>query len=140
MALIRPRDALLIGIGVAILGWAVLPPSALSIDETCMPVSGPAAVSAKLFPGTFWRKQLEAVVAERDDLLARPARRARIEAQVKAEASAIEGRMDRLSREQTRIDDRAEKERAEMAEQSARLKRLSWLMACEGEIRRRTAN
>lgn len=139
MAKIRLRDALLIGGGVAFLAWAVLPPSALSIDESCAPVSGPAALSARLFPGAFWRKQLDAVVAERDDLLARPARRARIEAQIKAEASAIEGRMDRLSREQTRIDDRTEKERAEMAEQSARLKRLSWLMACEGEIRQTLA-
>lgn len=137
MAFMRSRDMLLIGSGLAFLGWAVLPPSALSIDESCSPVNGPAVLSATLFPGWFWSKQLAAAVAERDDLLSRPARRARIEAEIQREASNIEGRMDRLSREQTRIDDRAEKERHDMAEQSARLKRVAWLMACEGEIRQK---
>lgn len=137
--MLRLRDMLLIGSGVAFLVWAVLPPSSLAIDEACAPQGGPASISASLFPGTFWEKQLTSVVAERDDLLARPARRARIEAQIQREASNIEGRMDRLNREQSRIDDRAEKERHDMAEQSARLKRVAWLMACEGEIRQRLA-
>lgn len=133
----RLRDILLVGAGLAFLVWAVLPPSSLALDESCAPQGGPAAIGASLFPGTFWEKQLTAVLIERDDLLARPARRARIDAQIKSEASAIEGRMDRLNREQGRIDDRAEKERHDMAEQSARLKRVAWLMGCEGEIRQR---
>jgi len=139
MVKLRLRDMLLVGSGVAFLVWAALPPSSLSLDESCAPQNGPPALSAALFPGSFWEKQLTAVLIERDDLLARPARRARIDAQVKSEASAIEGRMDRLNREQGRIDDRAEKERHDMAEQSARLKRVAWLMGCEGEIRQRLA-
>jgi hypothetical protein len=139
MATLRLREALLIGSGLVLLGWAVMPPESLSLDPSCSPGGGPPAVSAVLFPGTFWSKQLEAVLAERDELLGRPARRARIEAQIQSEASAIEGRMDRLNREQSRIDDRAEKERREMAEQRARLTRIAWLMECEGEIRQRLA-
>ena len=139
MAMPRLRDMLLIGAGLAFLVWAVLPPSSLALDKSCAPHGGPASVGAALFPGTFWEKQLTAALAERDDLLARPARRARIDAQVQSEASAIEGRMDRLNREQGRIDDRVEKERHDMAEQSARLKRVAWLMGCEGEIRQRLA-
>jgi hypothetical protein len=140
MATLRLRDMLLIGAGLGFLGWAVTPPSSLSLDESCKPGNGPPAISAALFPGAFWEKQLMAVLIERDDLLARPARRARIDAQIQAEASAIEGRMDRLNREQSRVDDRAEKERRDMAEQSARLKRIAWLMGCEGEIRQRLAD
>ncbi|WP_043743322.1 hypothetical protein [Paramagnetospirillum magneticum] len=139
MTTLRLRDMLLIGAGLAFLGWALLPPSSLSLNESCAPSNGPPSLSAALFPGTFWEKQLTAVLVERDELLARPARRARIDAQIKAEASAIEGRMDRLNREQDRIDSRAEKERHDMAEQSARLKRIAWLMGCEGEIRQRLA-
>jgi hypothetical protein len=139
MTTLRLRDVLLIGAGLAFLGWAVLPPSSLSLDESCTPGNGPPLLSAALFPGTFWEKQLIAVLAERDELLGRPARRARIDAQIQAESSAIEGRMDRLNREQSRVDDRAEKERREMAEQSARLKRIAWLMGCEGSIRQRLA-
>ena len=139
MMRLRLREMLLIGTGLALLGWAVLPPSSLSIDPSCSPNGGPPSVSAVLFPGTFWAKQLEAVLIERDELLGRPARRARIEAQIQSEASNIEGRMDRLNREQSRIDDRAEKERHDMAEQSARLKRIAWLMGCEGEIRQKLA-
>jgi hypothetical protein len=135
----RLRDMLLMGAGLAFLGWAVLPPSSLSLDESCTPSGGPPSLSAALFPGLFWERQLVAVLAERDDLLARPARRARIDAQIRSEASAIEGRMDRLNREQGRIDDRAEKERHDMAEQSARLKRVAWLMGCEADIRQKLA-
>ncbi len=137
--MLRLRDMLLIGAGLAFLVWAVLPPSSLALNESCAPQGGPASISAALFPGSFWEKQLTVVLAERDELLGRPARRARIEAELQREASAIEGRMDRLNREQSRIDDRAEKERQEMAEQSARLKRVAWLMGCEGEIRQRLA-
>lgn len=139
MATLRLRDMLLIGAGLGFLGWAALPPSSLSLDEACGPASGPPSISAALLPGMFWERQLVAVLAERDDLLARPARRARIDAQIQAEASAIEGRMDRLNREQSRVEDRAEKERRDMAEQSARLKRIAWLMGCEGEIRQKLA-
>ncbi|KIL97241.1 hypothetical protein CCC_00302 [Paramagnetospirillum magnetotacticum MS-1] len=140
MVTLRLRDILLIGAGLAFLGWAVAPPSSLSLNESCGPGNGPPMLSAALFPGSFWEKQLVVVLAERDELLARPARRARIDAQIQAEASAIEGRMERLNREQSRVDDRAEKERRDMAEQSARLKRVAWLMGCEGEIRQRLAN
>lgn len=139
MTRLRLRDILLIGAGLAFLGWAVLPPSSLSLDESCSPTGGPPSLSAALFPGTFWQRQLTAILAERDDLLARPARRARIEAQIRAEASAIEGRMDRLNREQGRIDDRAEKERHDMLEQSTRLKRVAWLMECEAGIHQKLA-
>jgi hypothetical protein len=135
----RLRDLAVIGAGLAFLVWAVMPPSALSLTESCSPSGGPASISAALFPGTFWRKQLSAVVAERNDLLARPARRARIDAQIRAESSAIEGRMDRLSREQGATSDAEERERREMEEQSARLRRVAWLMGCEGEIRRKLA-
>lgn len=140
MAGMRIRDLALLGVGLGALVWAILPPSSLALDESCDPSGGPAAISATLFPGPFWQRQLTAAMAERDDLLARPARRARIEAQIQRESSAIEGRMERLSREQGRIDDQAEKERRDMAEQSARLKRVAWLMGCEGEIRRRLAD
>ncbi|EME68277.1 hypothetical protein H261_19244 [Paramagnetospirillum caucaseum] len=139
MIKLRLRDMVLAGAGLVFLGWAVLPPSSLALDESCVPHGGPPSLSAALFPETFWERQLAAVLEERDDLLARPARRARIDAQIRSEASAIEGRMDRLNREQGRIDDRAEKERHDMAEQSARLKRVAWLMGCEGEIRQRLA-
>lgn len=134
------RDLAMIAGGLAFLGWAVWPPSALSLTEACGPSGGPASISAALFPGTFWRKQLVAVVVERNDLLSRPARRARIDAQIRAESSAIEGRMDRLSREQGRPTDQEEKERQDQEEQSARLKRVAWLMGCEGEIRQRLAD
>lgn len=140
MARVRIRDMALLGVGFGALVWAILPPDSLALEESCEPAGGPASISAVLFPTSFWQRQLSAAVAERDDLLARPARRARIEAQIQRESSAIEGRMERLSREQGRIDDRAEKERREMAEQSARLKRIAWLMGCEGEIRRRLAD
>ena len=133
------RDLGIIAGGLTFLGWAVWPPSALTLTEACGPGGGPAAISAALFPGTFWRKQLSAVVLERNDLLSRPARRARIDAQIRAESSAIEGRMERLSHEQGQPTDQEEKERRDQEEQSARLKRVAWLMACEGDIRQRLA-
>lgn len=140
MARVSKRDLGLIALGLSFLGWAIIPPDSVSLDPSCGPNGGPAALSAAVFHDAFWGKQLRAVVAERDDLLARPARRARLEEEERREASAIEGRMDRLNREQSRVDNRAEKERQEMAEQSARLKRVNWLMQCETVIRQKLAD
>jgi len=122
--------------GVAVLVWATLPPRAVAVDESCQPLGGPARLSALLYPGPFWRTQLEAVLAERDDLLAQPARRARLAAEAEREAReapGIESRMMRLSREDTQIDPEAQDRRAS-AEQAARLRRLSWLIGCAETI------
>ncbi len=140
MATFRLRDLLLVAGGVAVLAWATLPPDKVAFDEECRPNGGPTAFSAVLYPDTFWRRQLDAAVAERDYLLIQPARRARIEAEMERESresSVLEDRMMRLSREQSRVDDAAERERREAAQQSARLRKLAWLMRCEADIRQR---
>lgn len=136
----RWRDIALVACGVAVLGWATWPPDKVALDEGCGPLGGPASFSAALYRGGFWRAQLDAVVAERNDLLIQPARRERIKSEEEREAreaSPLESRMMRLSQDQNRVDDQAERERLEMARQSARLRRITWLMACEADIRRR---
>lgn len=137
MANTRVRDALILTGGLALFFWATLPPNKVAFDEQCEPAGGPAAFSAFIYRDSFWQSQLDAAIAERDDLLTQPARRARNEAEIQREARenpALEEKMMRLSREQSRIDDRYEKERHEAALQSARLKRVALLMACETVI------
>ena len=140
MAGLRMRDALILAGGLAIFFWATLPPDQVALNEACEPAGGPAVFSAKIYPGSFWRSQLDAVINERNDLLTQPARRARNQAEIEREMRenpALEEKMMRLSREQGRIDDRIEKERHEAALQSARLKKVTWLMQCEAEITQR---
>jgi hypothetical protein len=142
MASKRMRDGLILAAGLGLFLWATLPPTKVSLDESCQPAGGPAAFSALIYPSSFWRSQLESLVAERDDLLAQPARRARAQAEAEREMRenpALEERMMRLSREQERVDDKIERERREAAAQSARLKRVTWLMQCEAEVAARLA-
>lgn len=142
MAGLRMRDGLILAGGLALFLWATLPPEKVSLNEDCSPAGGPAAFSALLYGGSFWRTQMDALLAERDDLLTQPARRARADAEAERamrENPALEERMMRLNREQGRIDDKVEKERHEAALQSARLRRVAWLMACEAEISQRLA-
>ena len=137
MANTRLRDALILAGGLAVFFWATLPPSKVAFDDQCEPAGGPATFSAMIYRGSFWQSQLDAAIAERNDLLAQPARRARNQAEAEREARenpAMEERMMRLSRDQERIDDRYERERHEAALQSARLKRIALLMACETQI------
>ncbi|CAA7612208.1 hypothetical protein [Magnetospirillum sp. SS-4] len=134
---IRARDMLILAGGAALFFWAVLPPDKVALDESCQPSGGPAAFSAAIYGDSFWKAQLAAVTRERDDLLTQPARRARADMELEREMRenpSLEERMMRLSREQNRVDDRVEKERREAAAQSARLKRVAWLMQCEAEI------
>ncbi|MDO8608452.1 MAG: hypothetical protein Q7R40_18120 [Phaeospirillum sp.] len=135
--MLRLRDALILAGGLGLFLWATLPPGKVVFNEECEPTGGPAAFSALIYPTSFWQSQLDAAMAERGDLLAQPARRARAAAEAEREARenpALEERMMRLSREQSRVDDRYEKERIEAALQSARLKRITLLMHCEGVI------
>lgn len=131
----RVRFSILLGLGLAVLVWATWPPSQVALTDRCTPQKGPPGLAALLYPGPFWRGQLEAIAAERDDLLAQPARRARIDSDSAQQTGGIESRMSRLSRDE--IDDPAEKERREMAQQSARMRRLVWLLECETRIRQR---
>ena len=133
----RIRDALILAGGLAVFFWATLPPDKVAFDDKCEPAGGPASFSAMIYRNSFWQSQLDAAVAERNDLLTQPARRARNQEEVAREARenpALEERMMRLSRDQERIDDRYERERHEAALQSARLKRIALLMACETTI------
>lgn len=142
MAGIWMKDVLVLAGGLALFFWATLPSDKVTIDEACEPVGGPAAFSAFIYGKSFWRSQLDAVVSERNDLLTQPARRARNQEEAEREARenpALEEKMMRLSREQNRVDDRVEKERREAAIQSARLRRVAWLMACEGIISQKLA-
>jgi hypothetical protein len=128
--------------GAAALLWATLPPDEVALGQTCHPLGGTARLSSFLYPGPFWRAQHAALVAERDMLLAQPARRARLAAEAEREARdapGIESRMTRLSREEQQTDDRDAQERRAAAEQTERLKRLTWLIGCEEEIARRRA-
>ncbi|TAN59398.1 MAG: hypothetical protein EPN20_15150 [Magnetospirillum sp.] len=137
MANTRLRDALVLAGGLALFFWATLPPDKVSFNDDCEPAGGPAAFSAWIYRGSFWQSQLEAAVAERTDLLSQPARRARAAAEAEREARenpALEERMMRLSREQSRIDDRYQREQHEAALQSARLKRIAILLHCEAVI------
>jgi hypothetical protein len=137
MANFRMKETLVLAGCAALFFWAVLPPDKVSLDESCQPSGGPAAFSAAIYGSTFWQAQLDAVIQERNDLLTQPARRARAEMELEREMRenpALEERMMRLSREQNRVDDKIEKERREAAAQSARLKRVAWLMQCEAEI------
>jgi hypothetical protein len=122
-------------LGLGIMVWATLPPSQIVLDDSCRPQGGPPTLSAALYPGLFWSGQLDALVAERNDLLAQPARRERIEAETAILAGGIETRMSRLSRDEA--DDLAEKERRAAETQSALLRRINWVMHCESEIRQR---
>jgi hypothetical protein len=142
MAGSRTRDISILAAGLAMLVWAAIPPDKVALDDDCEPGGGPAAFSAMIFRGAFWRAQLDAVTAERDDLLSQPARWARNQEEAAREARenpAMEERMMRLSREQERVDDKIERERREAQRQSVRLKRIAWLMACEGRIAQKLA-
>lgn len=142
MAAVRMKDAVILAAGLGICFWATLPPDKVAFDEACEPAGGPASFSAVIYGKSFWRAQLEAAIAERNDLLTQPARRARNAAEIEREARenpALEEKMMRLSREQGRIDDRVERERHEAALQSARLKKVAWLMGCEGIIAQKLA-
>ncbi|OAN47994.1 hypothetical protein A6A04_04345 [Paramagnetospirillum marisnigri] len=142
MASKRVRDGLILAAGLGLFLWATLPPDKVSLNEGCEPKGGPAAFSAFIYPTSFWRTQLEALVVERNDLLSQPARRARAQAEAEREMRenpALEERMMRLSREQERVDDKLERERREAALQSARLQRITWLMQCEAEVAARLA-
>ncbi|EPY02328.1 hypothetical protein [Magnetospirillum fulvum] len=133
----RVRTLILLGLGVIVLIWATLPPSRIALTDRCEPEKGPPGLAALIYPGPFWRGQLEAIAAERNDLMAQPARRARLEEESAQQTGGIESRMTRLSREET--DDPAEKERRDIARQSARMRRLAWLFQCDDEIRQRLA-
>jgi hypothetical protein len=136
------RDGLILAGGIGLFFWATQPPDKVALDDQCQPAGGPAAFSAALYGNSFWRGQLDAVVAERDNLLTQPARRARADAELEREMRenpSREEKMMRLSRDQERIDDKIERERHEAALQSARLRRIAWLMACEADITQRLA-
>ncbi|SEH56639.1 hypothetical protein [Magnetospirillum fulvum] len=131
----RIRILILLGVGLAVMVWATWPPSQVALTDRCAPEKGPPVLAALLYPGPFWRGQLDAIGAERDDLLGKPARRARQDAESAQQTGGIESRMSRLSRDEA--DDPAEKERRALAQQSARMRRLVWLLQCETEIRQR---
>lgn len=133
----RVRTLSLLGVGVIVLIWATLPPSRVALTDQCQPEKGPPGLAALLYPGPFWRGQLEAIAAERNDLMAQPARRARLDEESAQQTGGIESRMTRLSREEA--DDPAEKERREIARQSVRMRRLAWLYQCDADIRQRLA-
>lgn len=137
MANTRVRDLTVIACSLAALIWVLIPPDSVAFNESCEPAGGPASLSAAVFSSWFWGKQLDAAIAERNNLLTQPARRARADAELMREVSNVEGRMVRLSREEMMINDRAERERVEAAEQSRRLKKVAGLMQCEAEIRQR---
>jgi len=134
------RDLTLIAGGLAVLAWATWPPDRVAFNDACQPLGGPATMSAALYGNGFWRSQLEAATVERNLLLTQPGRRSRIDAEAKRQmqdASPLEGRMMRLSQAEGRVDDALERERQEAAQQSARLRRIAVLMACEAEISQR---
>ncbi|CCG39819.1 hypothetical protein [Magnetospirillum molischianum] len=131
----RVQIAVLLVLGLAAMVWATWPPSQVALNDHCEPQQGPPQLSATLYPGPFWRGQLDAIAAERSDLMAQPARRTRLEEESARQTGGIESRMNRLSRDET--DDPAEKERREAAQQSTRMRRLAWLFLCETEIRQR---
>ena len=141
MADTRLRDALVLAGGLALFFWATLPPDKVAFNDDCDAVGGPASFSAAIYRRSFWRAQLDAAVAERNDLLTQPARRARNEDEEKREARenpAREEKMMRLSREQEQQEadasDAYKREQHEAALQSARLKRIAMLMRCEAVI------
>jgi hypothetical protein len=127
------RRVALAGLLITAVLWATLPPGGIAFDDECAP-TGSAAISAVLFRGAFWRAQLRAAEAERDRLLALPARIEILEEQAKAVAG-IEARMSRLS--EAEPEDAAEKERRKMAAQSRRLERLAWMVRCQAAFEKR---
>lgn len=133
MSRARVRMLVLLGLGLIVLVWATWPPSQVVLTDRCEPERGPPSLAALFYPGPFWRGQLDAIAAERDNLLAQPARRTRLDEESARQTGGIESRMSRLSRDET--DDPAEKERREIARQSTRMRRLAWLLQCDTEIR-----
>jgi len=137
MSKTRRRDALVLAGCLALFFWATLPPAKVAFNESCEPQGGPATFSALIYRGSFWQAQLNAAIAERNDLLTQPYRRERNEEEIKRQMSedpSLEEKMMRLSRDQDRIDDTYERERHEAAIQNARLKRITTLMRCEAVI------
>jgi len=116
------------GLIAASLVWATLPPDEVAFDRACAP-NGSAALSAALYGGVFWRGQLRAAVAERDRLLALPARLEQLKEEARA-AAGIEARMSRLAESEEGPADPA-------VEQSRRIEKLVWLVRCQSVIESR---
>ncbi|MGE5504375.1 MAG: hypothetical protein ACM31L_08115 [Actinomycetota bacterium] len=134
----RRMGALLgiVAFGLAAGWWVSLPPDTLVLDSTCEPDNGPPRLSAAVWGSRFWAAQLAALTDERDRLLSQPGRRERIKQEMEKETAA-EQRMERLSRDDERGLDPAERERRAQREQRHRLERLSWLINCEPVVRSR---
>jgi len=112
--------------------WATLPPGEIAFDADCHPQGGPAAVSAFVYGKWFWRRQMEALVAETNRLLALPAQREAQEAE--EQRRKVDDRMNHLNKGDARNAAPDERERREEQEQSHRLSRLAWLARCQAEI------
>ena len=111
--------------------WATLPPDELALDNDCHPIDGPASVSAFLYGKWFWRRQLDADLAEAARLMAQPAK---LELQQGDDRAKVDDRMNHLNKGDIRNADRDQREQREEADQRKRLIRLAWLGQCRMAI------
>ena len=111
--------------------WASLPPDEIAFDADCHPQSGPAAISAFVYGKWFWRRQMVALVAETNRLLALPGQREAADAE---ERRKVDDRMNHLNKGDIRNAAPDEREHREEMEQAHRLNRLAWLAQCQGAI------
>lgn len=130
-----PKILVSIGLTIAALAWLIIPPRSIALDEQCHPVGFQSSISATLTQGWFWNRQLHAVEARRDHLLAIQNRG---DADQDVEnISPIESRMDRLSqRNGAHETTQEEKDAIIKARQTDRIARLAVLMQCADKIER----
>jgi hypothetical protein len=131
---LSPRSVLMIslaGLG-AVLVWAASVPDQIAVTpKDCQP-QGTAHVAALVHGGDFWRAQQLLLAAERDRLLALPAKLDLAKEAQEKERSALDAHLNRLSR-----GGADQEERDQAAAQRYRAERLAWIMRCEAAARER---
>lgn len=122
----RLRHPLLLTVVALALAWATVPPGEVDLDLACQPSSPRARFSAAVTGDWFWRRQLAAIVAERDRWLAIQGRGM---FGTTTEGSAGESHMSRL----------VEPEHEDAARRF-RQNRVAWTATCAQVIERRLAS
>ncbi|CAA7611515.1 conserved hypothetical protein [Magnetospirillum sp. LM-5] len=130
---LSPRSVLFIGLGglAAVLVWAASVPDEIAVDKNCQPL-GTAHVAALVHGGDFWQAQQRLLAAERDRLLALPAKLDLAKEAQEKERSALDAHLNRLSR-----GGAEQEERDQAAAQRYRAERLAWMLQCEAKARER---
>lgn len=129
---LSPRSVLFIslaGLG-AVLVWAASIPDQIAVSpKDCQP-QGTAHIAALVHGNDFWQGQQRLLAAERDRLLALPAKLDLAKEAQGKEHSALDAHLNRLSR-----GGAEQEERDQAAAQRYRSERLGWVLKCEAKAR-----